>query len=255
MNLIPDSQQRIEYLDSIQEKLLKLGKELIEQLQQNWTTKEMDAISEMKRLEESQNVANSVLFDSISYRDTERKRDLYRIRMRELSNQRDRAHVWNICTDGIDFDSSEFLKQWNSKVRGVCATICRSIQTWQSTYPQLSTVLPVQHFDMMYNIIKRLSNGAYYDVPSEAHVEESFDYVVRLYSNALQELKKQDEIYHCDASFSQAFLDSVFYKKFAGVNTRNSFVKQIYIEMMKKITYNVGNRISTASIRGEIPSR
>lgn len=254
VNLLPDSQNRVQYLDIMQKKLVKLGNEILSELNRDWGNEEISVKNKLEDLLKLKKENERSLVDNNNYIGIKRANDMYVIQKGQLENDIIRANVWSSCVDKTKFNEGEFLKKWNSIVNKTCETIRQSIEEWQKAYPHLLTVLPVQHFDMMYNIIKRLSNGrlthgSYYDVPSEVQVEESFDYVVRLYNNALQELKKQDEIYHDNVSFEQAFRDSVFYKKFADEHTRNVFVKRIYIEMMKKVTYNVALRNAHTSIR------
>ena len=75
-------------------------------------------------------------------------------------------------------------------------------------------VLPVEHFDMMYNIIKRLANGSYYDIPAQAAPDEMYDYYVRLYGNVARELEKQDQVYGGEERFAEAFRECPFIRHF-----------------------------------------
>ena len=89
---------------------------------------------------------------------------------------------------------------------------------------------------MMYNIVKRLASGSYYDIPEEAALEEIHDYYVRFYERVAAELAKQDSFYFvkCKQSFSEAFKESYFYMAFTGEGpTHNPYVAQILVEMMR----------------------
>lgn len=84
-------------------------------------------------------------------------------------------------------------------------------------------VLPVEHFDMMYNIIKRLANGSYYDIPAEAAPDEMYDYYVRLYGNVAHELEKQDQVYGGEERFAEAFRECPFIKHFCADSSKTRF--------------------------------
>ena len=90
------------------------------------------------------------------------------------------------------------------------------IRQWTSHHRNVQFVLPVQHFDMMYNIIKRLANESYHDVPEEAPIEEVYDFFRLLYMNVEQELEKQDMAFsgNVKSDFAQTYRDSLFYKMF-----------------------------------------
>lgn len=100
-------------------------------------------------------------------------------------------------------------------------------------------ILPVQHFDMMYNIIKRMANVSYRDIPSEADVHEAYDYVVRLYEAIAEELQGQDKAYgDVSKNFAGSFRNSLFFKVLTAhpeSEFYNPFFKELYTQMMQRI--------------------
>lgn len=100
-------------------------------------------------------------------------------------------------------------------------------------------LLPIQHFDMMYNIIKRMANVSYRDIPSEAHVDEAYDYVVRLYESIAKELGYQDKAYgEVSKNFAGSFRNSLFFKILTahpGSELYNPYFRQLFTQMMQCI--------------------
>lgn len=122
------------------------------------------------------------------------------------------AALWEEETRGFKRDS--FDNAWTAVAYEAISELRIEIQKWQEKYAKRKLVLPVEHFDMMYNIIKRLANGSYYDIPAEAAPEEVYDYYVRLYGNVEHELEKQDQVYGGEERFAEAFRECVFIKHF-----------------------------------------
>lgn len=100
----------------------------------------------------------------------------------------------------------------------------QAIRQWASLHRNVQFALPVQHFDMMYNIIKRLANESYHDVPEEAPIEEVYDFFRILYNNVDQELEKQDIAFgrNLESNFAQTYRDSLFYKMFTADSKTDS---------------------------------
>ncbi len=100
--------------------------------------------------------------------------------------------------------------------------------------------LPVEHFDMMYNIVKRVAGDSYYDIPNEAPITEVYDWFARLYRNILSELKAQDEGYGTDY-FAKKYSDTLFYRVFMaekGTENFNPYLKPLFTAMMQRVLEN-----------------
>lgn len=82
--------------------------------------------------------------------------------------------------------------------------------------------LPLQDFDMMYNILKRLANSNYYnrDIPAYVEVDEVFSEVQKLYKSIGTQLKEQDEFYNNGErnrnSLARNYIKCPFYQHFVG---------------------------------------
>ena len=117
----------------------------------------------------------------------------------------------------------------------------QEIMQWQSKYGDFAFVLPVQHFDMMYNIIKRLANVAYHDISEEASVDQVYDHFKILYGNIKEELSAQDRVYFPDykKGFTAAYADCLFYKVFMAEKGEseyyNEFVHILFSKMMHTV--------------------
>lgn len=80
--------------------------------------------------------------------------------------------------------------------------------------------LPLQNFDMMYNMIKRLANTNYYGqgLPESIAYDGIFDAFYKLFKSIGAQLEKQDEFYTNNGSKSVSFCDTYksypFYKYF-----------------------------------------
>lgn len=121
------------------------------------------------------------------------------------------ANLWEEETR--QFKRELFNNAWSAVVYEAISELQIEIAKWQERFENRKMVLPVEHFDMMYNIIKRLANGSYYDIPAEAAPDEVYDYYVRLYKNVAHELEKQDRVYGGE-HFAEAFRECVFFKEF-----------------------------------------
>lgn len=136
----------------------------------------------------------------------------------------------------------EFVERsWKSHVDVAIQEYTQEIVQWQSKYKDFAFVLPVQHFDMMYNIIKRLANVAYHDISEEASVDKVYDHFKFLYSSIKEELSAQDQVYFPDHKngFTAAYTDSLFYKVFMAEEGEekyyNKFVPTLFYKMMHTV--------------------
>lgn len=128
------------------------------------------------------------------------------------------------------------LKEFDTKWRTAVAS---SFAYFNEHLEKQKLVLPIQHFDMMYNIIKRMANVSYRDIPSEAHIDEAYDYVVRLYVSIAKELGYQDKAYgEVSKNFAGSFRNSLFFKILTahpGSEFYNPYFKELFTQMMQCI--------------------
>lgn len=135
----------------------------------------------------------------------------------------------------------DFNDNWKSLVDAALQEYTQEILQWQSKYKDFAFVLPVQHFDMMYNIIKRLANVAYHDISEEASVDQVYDHFKVLYGNIKEELSAQDRVYFPDykKGFTAAYTDCLFYKVFMAEKGEskyyNEFVHILFFKMMHTV--------------------
>jgi hypothetical protein len=140
----------------------------------------------------------------------------------------------------------KYLQNWDQLLRGIIRDFGKSIRSWQSNHKDCQLVLPVQNFDMMYNILKRLANVSYHDIPDTAPVEEVYDYYVHLYRSMEEELRSQDRVYFGNEDgFSKAFRDSLFYRIVTaeeGGRRHNPYLEQVLVSMVRTTTRHQDSR-------------
>ena len=100
----------------------------------------------------------------------------------------------------------------------------KAISAWRAKFGTYQWVLPVQNFDMMYNINKRLASVSYHDIPDDADVSDIFEHYVRLYKSLVSELESQDKVYFKDqpGRFAAAFKECVFYTAITSTSQKES---------------------------------
>lgn len=223
------------YLPYICAKLRKLGEDLSEKLIDDWSQKYQDAqyllnIVQGKQKQKPFSMSTWDRTESVLKRSIERAEAWINvIAIARESNQRGTVAA---------FDPERFRTEWNNAVVSAVKRVAEDIQKWEDTYKTQQFVMPVQHFDMMYNIVKRLANVSYYDIPKEAPVSRVFDYYIHLYDNIEQELKKQDDVYGADRSESlvAAFRGGVFFKVMTakpGEEWYNAFIQETVESMIQ----------------------
>ena len=120
---------------------------------------------------------------------------------------------------------------------GLISEFRMELTSWCNANIGHATVLPVQHFDMMYNIIKRLACVSYHDLPAEAPIEDILIHYANLYKSVAEELANQDRVYlgATGQSFADAFQSCIFYQNFTAPDkTRNHFLKCFLVNMLTK---------------------
>ena len=104
-----------------------------------------------------------------------------------------------------------------------------------------SLPLPLQNFDMMYNIIKRLANTNYYgdDFPEVVVENEVFNAFQQLYRSIGRQLAYQDEFYnkgnsHTSVTFEATYKSCPFYKHF--VEHPSQQLEEVFTTVIKAMT-------------------
>lgn len=234
-----NDQDMTQYLPYIHAKLRKLGENLSKSLNADWCKKKNEA-------EERQNKFKKIIdkpgrLSPVALKNLDRK-------AKDAKREVEGADNWSkllpepgLLAEGearYKVDTKSFRAGWDSALCGAVKCVAEEIQNWEDTHKAQQFVMPVQHFDMMYNIVKRLANVSYYDIPKEASVSRIFEYYVRLYKNIGRELEKQDAVYSADSkeSFAEAFRSGIFFKVMAAKKTDewyNQFIKKTVESMIE----------------------
>lgn len=113
----------------------------------------------------------------------------------------------------------------------------KEFASWAERAP---LALPLQNFDMMYNIIKRLANSNYYgnDIPGYIEVDEAFGALQKLYESFTKQLEDQDKFYSNSVelkhtSFEANYTSCPFYKHF--VKKPSAQLKKLFTEVIKSV--------------------
>lgn len=113
----------------------------------------------------------------------------------------------------------------------------KEFASWAERTP---LALPLQNFDMMYNIIKRLANSNYYgnDIPGYIEVDEAFGALQKLYESFTKQLEDQDKFYSNSVelkhtSFEASYTSCPFYKHF--VKKPSAQLKKLFTEVIKSV--------------------
>lgn len=244
INLFSALSEKTGYISFIKQKLSKLGREFPSHLLRDWDTELLEVQNLLA--ERVKQVRKERYFD-VDFPDEQIDDSL----IKKYAISVARAEAWKSQMDDYHASSGNFIRIWESILSDVIENLTREIRSWHEKYGYSRMVLPVQHFDMMYNIIKRLANIYYHDIPEEASVEEVYDYYVYLYENVVEELKAQDAVYSVGSnlSFVKPFQDSLFFRVFtADESTRNPYIKQVLVDMMKKALPAQDARNTAASL-------
>ena len=250
LNFVINLYNQESYFSNMRDKLKKLGTVFAEKLSSDYLLKEQTEVrnkkvaleTEMKKTKERTKLFESVL-------------DSFNVELKNLEHRIEALGIWEQEVSERAFVSVDFKDTWEKLVDDLLDTFAQNTTDWQSVYGKDHlAVLPVEHFDMMYNILKRLANNAYYDKPEQITEEEVYDYCVKLYKNILQELEKQEAVYGSDltennmTTFSDAFRESVFYKRYAS-DAKNPFIKDMQHQMMRGVWRTQSARRSRTTVR------
>lgn len=139
-----------------------------------------------------------------------------------------------------DKDKDSFKEKWENALVKVYDTYVTEAKNWEEENPDRHLVLPIQHFDMMYNIIKRLASNFYHDIPEEANINELYDYYVLLYKSMDSELSSQDCTYFKNGGkgFAYAFTSSRFNRVMTaekGTTDYNPILRPLLDAMMQSV--------------------
>lgn len=226
------------YLQYMYQKLRTLGKDVASDLESDWTTNEENAEVLLR------------LMESRAERRYGRNPRVQSTRQREVENAAravNRAKAWKMLTKADEvneaiptagnFDREEFVIRWNRALSNATRHLFTKFQKWEALYGQQKLVLPVENFDMMYNIVKRLAGVYYHDIPAEASVDEVCKHYINLYKSVLEELELQDQVYFGSTSkdsFAKIFRSSVFYQEVVAADE-----KHLHTEFLHEILTNL----------------
>lgn len=138
-----------------------------------------------------------------------------------LEKKRDTYEGWN----GAHAKSEEhesIKMNWNAILEELLGgsdqegLLQKEISQWEERHADCPFLVPVQHFDMMYNLIKRLADTSYQVIPPEGSVSEAYKHYVRLYQNLREELNQEENAYKGakGIGLTNAFTESFFYRTF-----------------------------------------
>lgn len=163
----------------------------------------------------------------------------------------DRADEWEVKLNSVSFDAESFLKNWNTLVDELVSEFRTELTVWCENNGRRAAVLPIQHFDMMYNIMKRLANVSYHDIPEDAPIEDILTHYAHLYNSVATELEKQDRIYTgtIHQGFADTFRSCIFYRSFtAPEETRNPFLNNFLVNMLSNAITAQARRDSATNL-------
>ena len=227
------------YLSRMIPKLRKLGTDLASEFSRDWDQERANA-RWLKGKYVSDRTAELPFFRA----DNDAKANTY--------NQIiDRADEWEAKLNAVEFDSTPFLKNWNTLVDNLISEFRTELADWCENNGRHAAVLPIQHFDMMYNIMKRLANVSYHDIPEDAPIEDILTHYAHLYKSVAKELENQDRIYTgtTHQGFADAFRSCIFYRYFtAPEETRNPFLNGFLVNMLSSAITAKARRDSAANL-------
>ena len=244
-----NSENRNTYFSNMREKLTKLGSEFAQKLSPKYLDGEINTvqiqIAELEIKKQTIRERSKIFEPELDFLNSEHS---------TLEHRKEVIETWKPQVVKRSFAREDFNAAWTKLVEELVDDFDQHAKSWQDEYGKDHlAVLPVEHFDMMYNILKRLANSSYYDKPEQITDEEVYDYCVKLYKNILEELKKQEAIYGVDlknndkTTFSDAFCNSVFYKRYAG-DEKNPYIKDMHNQMMRSVWRTQAARRSSGSI-------
>lgn len=218
------------YFSNIEEKLKKLGKNCAELCAIDWEVRLDEAKRMRKKAEEQvETTQKSQYLDALNA--------AYR-RIDESEAVIKRAEAWRmLLTECPSFNENVFLQKWNETLQETISGYQSSIEQWQKKHKKFPIALPVQNFDMIYNIMKRLASVSYHDIPEEAPIDEVYGYYVILYKSVAEELRNQDKVYfNKNQGFEKAFCDSLFYKVVTAEKEStdyNPYIREVFVSMVQ----------------------
>lgn len=138
----------------------------------------------------------------------------------------------------------KFKRKWDILVNALLGKdfsdgdIHGEMSRWNDAHPNCLAVLPVQYFDMMYNIVKRLADKSYQAIPAEGKVGDVYDLYVGLYQRLKGELEREVKPYSKEErpQLVSAFTESFFYEGFVGKGVDplpNPYIKYCFNRMIE----------------------
>lgn len=218
------------YLVYIRNKLAKLKDEFaVKFFDQNVSEEDMTPLEKLDKDVKNRPIISPAVMDRLA---AEREK---------LSEDIKKQKAWKDIAKLLKCkNKSSFMKRWEKDLETVYMTYVNEAKKWEKENPDRYLVLPVQHFDMMYNIIKRLANNSYHDIPEEANINELYDYYKLLYKSMDSELSSQDHVYfkNGENGFAYAFTSSRFYRVVTaeeGTKDYNPILRPLLDAMMQSV--------------------
>lgn len=205
---LPEGEDRAGYLSSIRRKLETLGERFIEDMGSDWAGRYGQAEIKLHKLKQELSAANTLILAPDVYESIKIRVDLAEQELEQIMRW---GKLQEAYRDG--FKAETFRGAWNTAVHKVIEKYQKAISAWRAKFGTYQWVLPVQNFDMMYNINKRLGNVSYYDIPDDTDVDDIFEYYVGLYKSLVSELESQDKVYFKGQSgrFAAPLKECIFY--------------------------------------------
>lgn len=120
-------------------------------------------------------------------------------------------------------DDIEALKQLFEK-----KSLKKQYKQWAEQYGPMA--IPIQNFDLVYNLIKRQADGITYNMPKSIDLDDMWEYCCQIYENIASALKSQDTFYRLSGTqaFSKIFNKCPFVQYFG--TSKKSLQEQPDIE-------------------------
>lgn len=121
---------------------------------------------------------------------------------------------------------------------------------WSNEYGDC--VIPFQHFDMTYNILKRQGDATDHGLPERANVSDFYKCCKQIYENIEEALVQQDRGYDEKSKFKEAFKENPFIKTFGSFEDNEEFTSALK-ELAAALIRETSARRGDDEIFGEYP--
>lgn len=204
-----------DYFDRFKKLFTRIVKDFVEQLAQ-------EEIEQRKRERDASKSAKDVnACPNISQSDATPNRESKIFRQMWDGTKKQEPIDWKGMSDiqivtAINNEANDIVQAIMEKADHY--SLRKEFERWAAENP---LALPLQNFDMMYNMIKRLANSNYYsmDIPENIEVDKAFGEVRKLYISIGAQLEKQDEFYNNNSegnqnSLTMNYMNCPFYQHF-----------------------------------------